>query len=177
MRKALKPRKETGGTGTAPVQENFKTYDSFEVVYTDSRGRRKCWGATLEKSKTKGKQIAKRLSLDGVNAVDLPTPGTEDEYGSCWEDPGWRLFSSIYCGHVLNEKGVTRMYRWYVANPVRFQKTLQVEIQNQHNNGTPTTTDADDYTSTAFWYQEEPHQAFGLPGFKERIAPANSSEK
>jgi len=96
------------------------------------------------------------------------TPGTEDEYGSCWEDSHWRTFASPYCGHVLNENGVNRMYRWYVVNPVRFQKSLKVEIQNQHNNGTPTTSDADDYISVAFWYQEGPHKINPLPAFKER---------
>ena len=96
------------------------------------------------------------------------TPGTEDEYGSCWEDPHWRTFSSPYCGHVLNENGVNRMYRWQVANPVRFQRSLKVEIQNQHINGTPTTSDADDYTSIAFWYQEGRRKTHALPTFKER---------
>jgi len=98
------------------------------------------------------------------------TPGTEDEYGSCWEDPHWRTFSSLYCGHVLNEEGVNRMYRWYVTNPVRFQHSLKVEIQNQHDNGTPTTSDADDYISVAFWYQEGAHPARPLPDFKARTA-------
>ena len=105
------------------------------------------------------------------------TPGTEDEYGSCWEDPNWRIFSSPYCGHPLNEKGVNRMYRWYVANPVRFQKTLKVEIQNQHDNGTPTSSDADDYTSVAFWYQEEPHQPFELLNCGARVASATLGQK
>ena len=100
------------------------------------------------------------------------TPGTEDEFGSCWEDPRWRIFSSPYCGHVLNENGVNRMYRWYVANPVRFQRSLKVEIQNQHNNGTPTTSDADDYTSVAFWYQEGAPSVTTLPAFKIRTAPS-----
>src|SRR5262249_23544225 len=90
--------------------------------------------------------------LDGKSVIH--SPGTEDEYGSCWEDPRWRTFSSRYCSHPLNENGVNRMYRWHVANPVRFQRELKVEIQNQHDNGRPTTTDADDYTSLAFWYQE-----------------------
>ena len=105
------------------------------------------------------------------------TPGTEDEYGSCWEDPGWRTFSSLYCGHVLNENGVNRRYRWYVANPGRFQKSLKVEIQNQHDNGTPTGSDADDYTSLAFWYQEGPQKVAALPKFEERIAPSFSAPK
>lgn len=96
------------------------------------------------------------------------TPGTEDELGSCWEDPRWRTFTSFYCGHILNENGVNRMYRWYVANPVRFRHSLKVEIQNQHNNGTPTTNDADDYTSVAFWYQEGAHAVAAPPTFKER---------
>jgi len=51
------------------------------------------------------------------------------------------------------EKGDNRMYRWYLANPVRYQQSLTVQIQNQHQDGTPTAGDADDYTSIAFWYQ------------------------
>jgi hypothetical protein len=105
------------------------------------------------------------------------TPGTEDEFGSCWEDPNWRTFSALYCGHILNESGVNRMYRWYVSNPVRFQDSLKVEIQNQHNNGTPANaSEADDYTSVAFWYQEGPSAGFALPTFKERIARSFAGE-
>jgi hypothetical protein len=107
------------------------------------------------------------LHLDGKTFAH--TPGTEDEYGSCWEDPNWRTFSAIYCGHPLNQNGINRMYRWYVANPVRFQKRLKVEIQNQHENGTPTTNlDSDDYTSLAFWYQDGSQKVARLPSFKER---------
>ena len=69
------------------------------------------------------------------------------------------------------------MYRWYVANPVRFQEALKVEIQNQHDNGTPTTSDADDYTSLAFWYQEGPRKVAVLPTFKERTATGFADRK
>jgi hypothetical protein len=113
--------------------------------------------------------------LDGQTASH--TPGTEDEFGSCWEDSHWRTFSSPYCGHILNENGVNRMYRWYVANPVRFQQSIKVEIQNQHNNGTPTTSDADDYTTVAFWYQAGPHKVNALPAFKERTAESFADKK
>lgn len=97
-------------------------------------------------------------------------PGTEDECGSCWEDPHWRTFFSSYCGHLLNENGVNRMYRWYVANPVRFRHSLKFEIQNQHINGTPATTDADDYISVAFWYWEGARAASLLPAIRFRTA-------
>jgi len=104
------------------------------------------------------------------------SPGTEDEYGSCWKDPHWRTFSHLYSGHILNEKGVNRMYRWYLTNPVRFQHSLKVQIQNQHDNGTPTTTDADDYTTIAFWYQEGAGQTVSLPSSAVRTAPSFSTQ-
>jgi hypothetical protein len=112
------------------------------------------------------------FQLDGQPMTH--TPGTEDEYGSCW---GFgHTYSYLYSGCLQMEKGDTRMYRWYAPDPVRFQQSLKVQIQNQHNNGAPTTSDADDYTSVAFWYQEEPHQSFTLPSFHERTAPTRAGE-
>jgi hypothetical protein len=99
-------------------------------------------------------------------------PGTEDEYGACW---GFgNTYAYLESGYLQNDKGNNRMYRWYLANPVRFQGSLRVEIQNQHDNGMPTTTDADDYTSVAYWYQEDPHTAAPLPMFAERTAPSRA---
>jgi hypothetical protein len=101
------------------------------------------------------------------------TPGTEDEYGACW---GFgHTYSYLYSGYLENEKGNNRMYRWYLANPVRFQRSLKVEIQNQRwdNGQIPS---RDDYTSVAFWYQEEPHRSFKLQPFGERIGPTRAAE-
>ena len=67
------------------------------------------------------------------------------------------------------------MYRWYLANPVRFQKSLKVDIQNQHDNGTGTTTDADDYTSIAYWYRTTRTQR-PLPPFTERTALSRAGQ-
>ena len=101
------------------------------------------------------------------------TPGTEDEYGACW-DFG-KPYSYLYSGYLQNEKGNHRMYRWYLANPVRFRESLKVEIQNQHENGTPATVDADDYTSIAYWYQESPHKAVSLQPYAERVAASKAA--
>jgi hypothetical protein len=131
----------------------------FLQVHTEFRG---WWG--------EGDTI---FELDGQPMTH--TPGTEDEYGSCW---GFEhTYSYLYSGYLQMEKADHRMYRWYLANPARFQESLKVQIQNQHNNGTPTTSDADDYTSVAFWYQEEPHQPFTLQPFRERSAPTVLSPK
>ncbi len=101
------------------------------------------------------------------------TPGTEDEYGSCW---GFEhLYSYTYSGYIQMKEGRNRMYRWYIANPVRFQHSLKVEIQNQRwqNGQTPS---KDDYASVAFWYQEEPHRHLALQPYAERTAPTAAAE-
>jgi hypothetical protein len=69
------------------------------------------------------------------------------------------------------------MFRWYLANPVRFQESLKVEIQSIYTPGNgPFRPGADDFTSVAYWYQEEPHQPFGLQPFAERTAPSKASD-
>ena len=100
------------------------------------------------------------------------SPGTEDEYGACWDFGD--TFSYLNCGYLQHDKGRNRMYRWYLSNPVRFRESLHVEIQNQHDNGTPTTTDADDYTSVAYWYQDNHRHAVALQAYPQRVAPSKA---
>jgi len=101
------------------------------------------------------------------------SPGTEDEYGSCWCFGG--TFSYPYCGYLQNEQGNHRMYRWYLANPVRFRTSLKVEIQSiLARDNKPFEPGSDDFTSIAYWYQEEPHQALILQPFAERTAPSKA---
>jgi hypothetical protein len=100
------------------------------------------------------------------------TPGTEDEYGSCWSFE--HTFSYLYAGYIQSEAGRNRMYRWYVANPVRFQKSLKVVIQNQRYEGGQVPS-KDDYTSMAYWYQDGAHPAPVLQTFAERTAPTRAA--
>jgi len=112
------------------------------------------------------------FTVDGQTMTH--TPGTEDEYGSCWEFG--HLYSYIYSGYIQMDEGRNRMYRWYLANPVRFQKSLAVDIQNQRVAGGQQVPSHDDYTSVAFWYQEGAHPAPPLAPYAERIAPNRSAE-
>lgn len=110
-----------------------------------------------------------------VDGKDIThTPGTEDEYGACW---GFEhTYSYLFSGYLQMEGERNRMYRWYLANPVRFQKALKVEIQNQRNDRGKQIPSHDDYASVAFWYQEGAHAAPALPAYSERIAPNRSGE-
>ncbi len=75
-----------------------------------------------------------------------------------------------FCGYLQNEKGNNLTYRWYVANPVRFRESLKVEIQDICDFG----PGADDFTTVAYWYQEEPHQSFSLQPFAQRTAASKA---
>ena len=101
------------------------------------------------------------------------SPGTEDEYGSCWEFG--HTYSYASSGYLLMDEGRNLMYRWYLANPVRFQKSLQVLIQNQRAENSRQVPGHDDYTSVAFWYQEGAHAAPKLPPYAERVAASRVS--
>ncbi len=58
---------------------------------------------------------------------------------------------------------------------MRFQQFLKAEIQNQRYDKGQVPS-RDDYTSVAFWYQEEPHRANALPPFADRTASSRAAE-
>lgn len=99
--------------------------------------------------------------------------GTEDYFGGAWnfEQPKgeYGAFSSPYSGlpQVIAPDGLYRsqqrfgMYRWHIADPIRFRTALRVTIQalgwRSEGRYLPL---QDDIASTAFWYQTEPHAPF-----------------
>jgi hypothetical protein len=102
------------------------------------------------------------------------TPGTEDEYGSCW---GFgRTYSYEYSGYIQMDDGKNRMYRWYLATPVRFQRSLKVDIQDQRYENNKQIPSHDDYTSVAFWYKTGAHAAPKLLPYAERVAPSRGAK-
>ena len=64
-----------------------------------------------------------------------------------------------YTGFHLVENadyaGKSAMYRWYLADPIRFERSLVWTIEHGHDNNYQ-----NDYTSVAYWYQFEPHAPF-----------------
>jgi hypothetical protein len=80
-------------------------------------------------------------------------------------------YSGPYTGFHLVENrlddawfGKNGMYRFFVHDPIRFQESIRVTIEHGHANDL-----ANDYSSVAYWYQEEPHAPFpALPPPEER---------
>ena len=68
-------------------------------------------------------------------------------------------YAGPYTGFHLVENpdfsGKNAMYRWFLADPIRFRKSLVWTIEHGHANNF-----CNDYTSVAYWYQIEPHAAY-----------------
>jgi hypothetical protein len=52
-------------------------------------------------------------------------------------------------------RGKNSMYRFHVEDPIMFERSIRVTIEHGHANNL-----SNDYSSTAYWYQTEPHAPF-----------------
>jgi hypothetical protein len=116
-----------------------------------------------------------KFYLDGDR--EFPTicgTGTEDYFCGSYnfenrETRRYQMFSTPYTGlaQVLPPEAIyvpgqrLGLYRWHIADPVRFEKDLKVTIQalgwKQNRAYLPL---EDDIASVAYWYQTEPHAKF-----------------
>jgi hypothetical protein len=96
--------------------------------------------------------------------------GTEDYFNTAWAPdekfaspffglpkPGGREFS-----------GRISLYRWHIPDPVRFTRSIRVSIEHGHANRR-----SDDFSSVAYWYQQEPHKPFDMLRVEERLPRAD----
>jgi hypothetical protein len=85
--------------------------------------------------------------------------GTEDYFISGWyfsKGP----FSGLFHGLTIKDNAQSRIcaYRFHVLDAIPFTKSIKVGIEHGAVNDEPA-----DYSSLAYWYQQEPHQPFTLP--------------
>ena len=106
--------------------------------------------------------------------------GTEDYFcGSYNFDRGgqYKEFCTPYAGlhQVIRPDGTYKsqqrfgLYRWHIADPIRFEKDLKVTIQDLGwQVGGRYLPQKSDIASVAFWYQAEPHNKFpGIVSWEE----------
>jgi len=95
---------------------------------------------------------------DGEAKPSVLGTGTEDYFNGAWYylSKGGR-FAAPYHGCIVRDLLRSRIaaYRFDMAAPVSFSHSLQVNIGHGFYNEL-----ACDYSSTAYWYQEEPHRSF-----------------
>jgi hypothetical protein len=121
-----------------------------------------------------------KFYIDGdQNFPTINGTGTEDYFNGSYdfensETKQYEEFTSPYSGlvQVIKPDGLYQsqerfgLYRWHIADPVRFNSDLRVTIQALGWRDTGGYLPLrDDIASVAYWYQEEPHAPFPkLPG-------------
>jgi hypothetical protein len=93
--------------------------------------------------------------------------GTEDYFNS-----GWYFlkgtFAGPYHGLTIKDPLQSRIsaYRFHIEDPIPFKKNIRVTIEHGGENDAP----GCDYSSTAYWYQTEPHRSMGtFPPADDRL--------
>ena len=138
-----------------------------------------CWGVNNNGWWGEGEI---KFYLDGD--TEFPTicgTGTEDYFCGSYnfhvrdpatnsgDETGYREFSTAYAGlpQVIRPDGQYRsqmrfgLYRWHIADPIRFRDDLRITIQALGwRDGGRYLPLKDDLASVAYWYQTEPHAPF-----------------
>ena len=97
------------------------------------------------------------IFIDGDVKPTLHGTGTEDYVNMAWCPT--QEYSAPYHGLILggrdNWKGKITYYRYHIQDPIMFDKDIRVTIEHGHANHR-----SDDWSTTAYWYQTEPHKPF-----------------
>lgn len=100
------------------------------------------------------------ILIDGEPLPSLYGTGTEDYFNTAFCPT--QEYSAPYHGVILNQgssdwrwRGKNTVYRYHIEDPIFFEKSIKVTIEHGHANKL-----TNDYSSTAYWYQTEPHAPF-----------------
>lgn len=95
------------------------------------------------------------IFIDGEPLPSIVGTGTEDYYCMAW-CPTQEFCTPLY-GLSLpggpNWSGKISWYRYHILDPIYFEKSIRVTLEHGHANWR-----SDDISSTAYWYQTEPHR-------------------
>lgn len=94
--------------------------------------------------------------VDGEENPSIQGTGLEDYFTSGWYFQQGE-YDAPWHGLVMKDDSAGRIaaYRHHIRDAIPFRKSLRATFEHGHNN-----EDAVDFSTTAFWYQTEPHRPF-----------------
>jgi hypothetical protein len=176
-------RRQNPTDGVSPVGMNFEDYQFSGVnpdgegnyVILDAEGTGHYVGCHLDihnLTETRGRNwYGEGDDMIFVDGEPFPPrlygTGTEDYFNTAWCPQ--EAYASPYFGITMpggpNWAGKISLYRFHIEDPIHFQRSIRVTIEHGHANHR-----CDDFSSTAYWYQAEPHKTFpALPAMRARL--------
>ncbi len=156
-----------------PAANNAKNLSGADnYVFLQAEGRGHFLGVTQSVLQNQDGWFGEGDDMIFVDGDTMPTingTGTEDYYNGAW-DFGFQSFGFAHNGapYMVDPErigGRYCLYRWHTESPIPFEKSIRVTIEHGHANSR-----SDNFYSTAYWYQTEPHGPFpALPKAEERI--------
>ena len=97
-----------------------------------------------------------KVYVDGEKNPSLYGTGTEDYFQGGWYFLNGE-FAAPYHGLIIKDDSLNRIaaYRFHVLDAIPFTKSIRFEMEHGTENA-----ERADYSSTAYWYQREPHKPF-----------------
>jgi hypothetical protein len=155
-----------------PVGNRKNLSGEGNYIFLEAEGKGHFVGVTHAVELNRGEWFGEGDDMIFIDGDKLPTingTGTEDYYNGAW-DFGGKAFDYLHNGapYIVNAErlgGRWCLYRWHIESPITFEKSIRVTIEHGHANGR-----SDNFYSTAYWYQAEPHAAFpALPAPADRV--------
>ena len=171
----------------AQYRQEFPTASGRDYLILDAEGRGHYVGTVLSVRSRSPEWFGEgdeTFTIDGEARPSLWGTGTEDYVLNAW---GMGVGTYPYFGVSILEgdRGMvgwrTTVYRWHVADPVRFTRSLRVAIENAGWISEDELAEGvhrgfvernDDYATVAFWYQVgQPKRFADLPPARARVLP------
>lgn len=178
---------------TLTLHAHFKRENPLKAIISDGKNLSDKNNYEILEAFGKGHYIGTNMSIDNLEGgwwgegddmifvdkdrgswpPDLHGTGSEDYLCHAW---GMQKVSHMYCGQPWSEidddtnrhhdEGKVCVYRYHILDPIPFTKSIRVSIEHGHANDK-----ANDYSSVAYWYQNEPHHPMKpLPSAEDRIS-------
>jgi len=161
---------EWAGNGEAKVNDKKNLLGEDNYVFLEAAGRGHFVGVThgvLQNQDFWWGEGDEMIFVDGAAEPQITGTGSEDYYTGSWDFQ--KPFSFPYAGAPLVglERAGSRSiaYRFHIEDPIPFARSIKVTMEHGHANHR-----SDNWYTTAYWYQVEPHAAFpALPPVDARI--------
>ena len=158
--------------GDDPVGDKKNLDGADNYVFLEATGRGHFVGVTHAVEQNQDGWFGEGDDMIFIDGDALPTingTGTEDYYNGAWDFRG-QPFAYEHNGapFIVDPErigGRYCLYRWHIESPITFEKSIRVTMEHGHANHR-----SDNFYSTAYWYQTEPHAPFpALPAPDARI--------